>query len=60
MVMVLFLKEYIIMHLLFKNAKNTHFFNEISSKNFKSLYGFGFESCTSMLYTIKKFNQKFH
>jgi hypothetical protein len=27
------------MHLLFKNEKTTHFLNEISSKNFKSLNG---------------------
>jgi hypothetical protein len=30
---------YMHMHLLFKNEKNTHFLNEISSKNFKSLNG---------------------
>jgi hypothetical protein len=39
MVVVSPLKTYIIMHLLFKNAKTTHFLNEISSKNFKYLNG---------------------
>jgi hypothetical protein len=35
MVMVFFLKKDIIMHLLFKNEKHTHFLNEISFKIFK-------------------------
>jgi hypothetical protein len=39
MVVVFFLKKDIIMHLLFKNAKNTQFLNEISSKNLKFLSG---------------------
>jgi hypothetical protein len=60
MVVVFFLKENIIRHLLFKNAKNTQNFNEISLKNFKFLYGLGFDSCTSISYNIKKFTQEFH
>ncbi len=43
-----FLLKKFIMHLLFENAKNTHFLNEISSKNFKSLNGFRFNSCISI------------
>ncbi len=48
------------MHLLSKNAENTHSLNEISSKNFKSLNGPRFNSCISISYTIKKFTQEFH
>jgi hypothetical protein len=55
-----FLKKDIVMHLLFKNVKNTHFFNEISSKKNKSLNGPKFNSCISISYTIKKFTQEFH
>jgi hypothetical protein len=41
------------MHLLFKNAKHTHFFNEFWFKNFKSLNGPRFNSCISISYIIK-------
>ncbi len=58
MVVVFFVKTDIIMHLLFKNAKNTFFFNEISSKNFKSLNGPRFNSCISISYTIKKIHPR--
>jgi hypothetical protein len=34
--------------------------NEISSQNFKFLYGPRFNSCISISYTIKKFTQEFH
>jgi hypothetical protein len=50
----------LIMHLLFKNEKNTQFLNEILSKNFKSLNGFRFNSFISISYTVKKFTQEFH
>jgi len=46
------------MYLLFKNAKNTHFLNEISSKNFKYLNGPRFSSCISISSIIKKIYPK--
>ncbi len=46
------------MHFLFKNVKNTHFLNEISSKTFKSLNGLIFNSCMSVSYAIKKIDPR--
>jgi hypothetical protein len=57
MVVGFFPKKDIIMHLLFKIAKNTLFFNEISSKNLKILNGSRFNLCISISYTIKKLTQ---
>jgi hypothetical protein len=48
------------MHLLFKNAKDTFYLNEISSKNFKFLDVPRFNSCISISYIIKKITKKFH
>ncbi len=52
--------SFFIMHLLFKNEKNTHFLDEILFKNFKSLNGLRFNSFISISYTVKKITQEFH
>jgi hypothetical protein len=58
------LKYYIYIDILLciycSKVQKTHFFNDISSKNFKSLNGPRFNSCISISYTIKKFTQEFH
>jgi hypothetical protein len=43
-----------------QNEKNTHFLNEISSKNFKSLNGPKFNSMYINIMDQKKFTQEFH
>jgi hypothetical protein len=60
MVLFFFLKKQCYYAFIVQKWENTHFLNEISSKNIKSLNGLRFYSCISISYIVRKFTQKFH